>query len=86
MDFASHSGMSQSHLSYLFKQMRDSTSSDYINYLRIEKSKQLLVQTDEPLTTIVLQIGYSDVSSFVRKFKNTVGTTPGAFRKTGIAK
>ncbi|MEK3910329.1 helix-turn-helix domain-containing protein [Paenibacillus sp. FSL H7-0331] len=83
---ASHFGMSQSHLSYLFKSMRDSTISDYINYLRIEKAKQLLVQTDEPLTTIVLQIGYSDVSSFVRKFKNTVGTTPGAFRKTGIAK
>ncbi|MBB6674732.1 helix-turn-helix domain-containing protein [Cohnella nanjingensis] len=78
---ADHFAMSLSNLSYYFKKCSGQNVSDHINYLRIEKAKQLLSSTEKPLVEIVSEIGYCDVSSFVRKFKKEVGTTPGAFRK-----
>jgi two-component system response regulator YesN len=83
---AEHFGMSQAQLSHLFKQTRDITIFDYVNHLRMERAKQLLLANDDPLSLIVPQIGYSDVSSFVRKFKNMFGMTPGAFRKMKVNK
>ncbi len=78
---ADHFNMSLSNLSYYFKKCFGQSISDYINYLRIEKAKQLLSSTKKPLIEIISEIGYCDVSSFVRKFKKEVGTTPGGFRK-----
>jgi two-component system response regulator YesN len=74
-------GMSPSNLAHYFKLKKGQTVSDYVNYMRIEKAKELLLNTDDPLNQIVGQIGYTDVSSFVRKFKGVTGTTPGNFRK-----
>ncbi|MCJ8011574.1 helix-turn-helix domain-containing protein [Paenibacillus sp. KQZ6P-2] len=80
-NMADHFNMSLSNLSYYFKKCFGQSISDYINYLRIEKAKQLLSSTEKPLIEIISEIGYCDVSSFVRKFKKEVGTTPGGFRK-----
>ncbi len=73
--------MSLSNLSYYFKKYSGQNISDYMNYLRMEKAKHLLSSTEKPLVEIISEIGYYDVSSFVRKFKKEVGTTPGGFRK-----
>lgn len=83
-NMADHFQMSPSNLNYYFKQRHDYTISEYVNHLRMEKAKQLLLTTNDSLSDIVRQIGYSDVSSFVRKFKNSVGTTPGSFRKINV--
>ncbi|RTE10854.1 helix-turn-helix domain-containing protein [Paenibacillus whitsoniae] len=83
-NMADHFQMSSSNLNYYFKQKHEFTISEYVNHLRMEKAKQLLLTTDFSLSEIVRQIGYSDVSSFVRKFKHTIGTTPGTFRKIHI--
>ncbi|WP_409345942.1 helix-turn-helix domain-containing protein [Paenibacillus sp. MBLB4367] len=80
-NMADHFHMSLSNLSYYFKKCSGQNISDYMNYLRIEKAKQLLSSTEKPLIEIISEIGYCDVSSFVRKFKKEVGTTPGVFRK-----
>jgi AraC-like DNA-binding protein len=85
-NMADHFGMSQAQFSHLFKQARDITIFDFVNHLRMERAKQLLLESDEPLSLIVQKIGYSDVSSFVRKFKNMFGTTPGVYRKTKVFK
>lgn len=78
---ADHFSMSLSNLSYYFKKSFGVNISEYVNGLRIEKAKQLLRGTEKPLGEIVTDIGYCDASSFVRKFKKEVGTTPGAYRK-----
>jgi len=68
-------------LSSYFKQKTGHTLIDYIAFLKIEKAKTLLSSTNLTLQELVDNIGYSDVSSFIRKFKKIVGTTPGAYRE-----
>ncbi len=78
--------ISQSLISHQFKKQTGQTVITYVNYLRIEKAKKLLLETDLQVTEIVNQIGYYDVSSFTRKFKKEVGVTPGRFRKNSTSK
>jgi len=74
-------GMSDSNLSHFFKQRIGRNISDYVNDLRIQKAKEYLCTTDMPVKEIVIKVGYYDVSSFIRKFKQLAGVTPGDFRK-----
>lgn len=78
---ADHFNMSISGLSNYFKNQTGENISDYTNRIRIEKAKQLLIDTEDSLQSIVSQLGYINVSSFIRKFKETTGTTPGNFRQ-----
>lgn len=57
--------------------------SDYINQLRIEHAKTLLLSngTDAKLSTIAKASGYSSESAFYRNFQKVTGKTPTEFRK-----
>jgi two-component system response regulator YesN len=73
--------LSLSYLSRYFKKQTDRTITDYMNELRIDQAKLLLRTNDSSVKDIVQQVGYYDVSSFIRKFKQSVGVTPGEYRK-----
>ncbi|WP_309568650.1 helix-turn-helix domain-containing protein [Paenibacillus sp. sptzw28] len=77
---ADHFGMSLSNFSYYFKKTMGQNFKVHIDRLRIQKSIELLRNTDETLESISHQIGYSNTSSFIRSFKKNIGTTPGQFR------
>ena len=49
--------------------------------LKLEKAMQLLRDTDMNLQDIVVEIGNTDVSGFIRLFKQKTGMTPGQYRK-----
>lgn len=53
---------------------------DIRNKVRIQIAKCMLVATDIPLTTIALQLGYSEPSAFSRNFRSQVGETPVDYR------
>lgn len=78
---AEHFSLSLSYLSRYFKEQTGRTVMEYMNEVRIDQAKRLLRADDCSVKDIVQQIGYSDVSSFIRKFKQTVGVTPGEYRK-----
>ena len=80
VELAEALGVSTGHLSRSYKKDTGETLLNYINTKRIDKAKKLLLDTDMPFHEIVHAIGYLDVSSFHRKFKSTVGFTPGAYR------
>lgn len=77
---ADHFGMSVSNFSHQFKKYMNQNVSTYINNIRIQTAKTLLTSTDLSIGDIALQIGYSQPSSFIRKFKQNVGKTPGEYR------
>lgn len=56
--------------------------SDYINQLRIEHAKKLLLSsnTDTKMATIADASGYSSESSFYRNFQKIAGMTPNKFK------
>ena len=80
-NMAEHFGYSKSYICRVYKEKAGVTILEALNNFRIEKAKELLLKDKAPLEEIVLQIGYSDTSSFIRKFKNGIGVTPGEYRK-----
>ncbi|MGG1515581.1 AraC family transcriptional regulator [Paenibacillus oryzisoli] len=77
-----HMNMSVSYLSHYFKAQEGRNISDYVNDLRMHKAKTLLTDTPMNLQQVAYNVGYMNLSSFIRKFKQTTGVTPGVFRDT----
>ena len=70
------------YLSVLFKKEMGSNFSDYLNTLRIKRSKELLVTTNLSLLDISLLTGFEEQSYFTKVFKKLAGTTPNKYRKS----
>ncbi len=56
--------------------------SEYIRILRLQKAKELLLQTNLPINIVANSVGISDYNYFTKIFKKYVGVTPKEFRKT----
>ena len=80
-DLAAYVGLSRGYLSALFKSELGTTFTDYVNSMRIEKSKELLLSDSLSLADIAGLVGYSDQSYFTKKFTQLTGSTPGQYRK-----
>lgn len=65
----------------LFKKQTGMTINDYINRYRIEKSKNLLLNTKNKIYEIASLVGYKDAQYYARVFKKYTGTTPFDFRE-----
>lgn len=74
-------GMSQSSLSMYFKEKTDQKINDYLTRMKIDKAKDLLVTTKIPLSKLSEAVGYNNVTSFIRRFKQWEEITPGEYRK-----
>ena len=76
-----HFNMLLPNLSQFFKDHTGQNILDYSTNLRMERAKKLLRETETPLKELGYQIGYYNVSSFIRRFKQTQGVTPGDYRR-----
>ena len=48
---------------------------------RIARAKELLIQSDRPISAVAEAVGISDYNYFSKVFRNAVGATPSEFRK-----
>ncbi len=71
---------SSGHLSRMFKKETGSSIIAYLTVIRLNKAKELLLQTDVTLQEIAESIGIPDVMYFNRLFKKHAGVSPGRFR------
>ncbi len=74
--------LSYNHLSMLFKKEAGISFSDYLQQIRIEKAKELLLKSDKKLYDIMEEAGFTDQSYFSRLFKKVVGVRPSEFKKS----
>ena len=77
---AKHTGISQSHLSRIFSQKIEGGFKRYVNLLRVEKTKDLLINTDKSIYEIMLDAGFTDQGTFNRVFRQTTNCTPREYR------
>jgi AraC-like DNA-binding protein len=77
---AETAGLSRCHFARAFKQSVGTAPHSYLMQRRLERAKQLIVETALPLAEIALECGFSDQSHFSRRFLQYVGATPRAFR------
>ena len=83
-EFGEQFHLSEKYISRYFKEHFHITLSQYVTYLRLEHAKQLLQDTDLPITEIALQSGYQNVSYFIRSFKKTYEVSPLKYRKNRL--
>lgn len=77
---AEYVGCSPTYLSKLFKAHAGTNVVTYVNNLRINHAKQLLLTTQMTLPEISLFVGFNHQQSFIRSFKKLVGMTPSEYR------
>lgn len=82
-EVAEHLGISYAYLSKIFKTQSEGNGrlSDYLNIIRINKSKEYLKDTRLTLAEVAENVGYNNVQSFQRFFKKYENMTPGEFKK-----
>ena len=83
-EFGEQFHLSEKYISRYFKEHFHITLSQYVAYLRLEHAKQLLQDTDIPITEVALQSGYQNVSYFIRSFKKTYEVSPLKYRKNRL--
>lgn len=74
-------GLSRYHFSRLFKTLTNKTVSEYINFVRLRRSEQLLRHTSMSVSEIALATGFNDVYYFSRLFKACKSVSPSELRK-----
>lgn len=75
--------ISESYFSSLFSQETGVGFANYVNEVRIEKSKELLKYSNDSLKVIALKVGFSSPSYFNKVFKSITGMSPLEFKKSG---
>ncbi len=77
--------LSESNLIKLFKNNLGRTPVDFINQVRINRAKELLLHTDMRVKEIAWNIGFADEFYFSRVFKKLEGKSPRDFKRQMLA-
>lgn len=79
-DLADLCFISETHFRRCFQEILHMTPVDYINFVRIQSSCELLSSTRESINHIASKVGFPTVSSFNRNFKTILGIQPRQWR------
>jgi AraC family transcriptional regulator len=79
-DLAALIDISQFHFSHQFKQSLGISPYQYLLQQRIERAKQLLVQTDRSILDIALECRFNSHSHLSKQFRQLTGVTPRKYR------
>jgi two-component system, response regulator YesN len=80
-DVAAHVNLNPAYLSRLFKKETGKSLIDYLIESKMDRGKQLLDLTDMTVSSIALQVGYSNFSHFAKMFKKQYGVNPQDYRQ-----
>jgi AraC-like DNA-binding protein len=78
---ASAVGMSAFHFLRLFARVLGVTPHQYLVRSRLRRAARLLADDARPITDVALDVGFADLSNFVRTFHRAAGVSPRRFRQ-----
>ena len=78
---AQYAHMSYSYFSRMFKSVMGKTFSRFIIEVRIDEAKRILLTTDDSISDISQNLGFSTLSHFTYTFRKATGYTPNNYRK-----
>jgi AraC family transcriptional regulator, transcriptional activator of pobA len=79
--YADMMSLSPFQLNSITKSLLEKTATELINDQILLEAKRYLLGTSNQVTQIASQLGYQDISYFIRYFKKKMGVTPEVFRK-----
>ncbi len=80
-EVARYVNFNKTYLSRIFKEETGDSFTTYVNKVRIEKSKLMLLDKTIPLVDVANLAGFEDQSYFTKVFKGLVGVSPKRFRE-----
>ena len=80
-DVAQKANMSISSFSRAFKKASGQNFKDYLNTVRTNMAKELLLNTELPVREVAVRVGYNNISHFIATYKRYKGKTPLEERK-----
>ena len=83
---ASHMELSEVHLRRIFKSVVNTSPIRYINHLRLEKAKNMLISSNYTIAEIAISSGFTDPYYFSRFFKKELGISPSEYIKAKLEK
>lgn len=82
---ARESGVSAFHFLRLFTQVTGVTPHQYLVRARLRQAARLLARDTRAIADVAFEVGFGDLSNFVRTFRRAAGVTPRAFRRASQA-
>ena len=74
-------GVSRRTFTKRFRQVTGRSWLDYVRTKAIEHATRLLIETSAPIASVAFECGFTDLSTFYRKFKSQIGVTPAIWRR-----
>ena len=73
--------LSAFHFLRLFSGVLGVTPHQYLVRARLRRAARLLAQDERPITDVAFDVGFGDLSNFVRTFHRAAGVSPRSFRR-----
>ena len=80
-DVAQSVGVAAAYLQRVFKQATGLTMVEYLNQLRVEQAKRLLMFTEDAVMDVAVASGFNSRQHFFRVFNAATGMSPQQFRQ-----
>lgn len=78
---AEHANLSPRHFNRKFKSIFGVTPADFVEEIRLDEARWLLVNADEAIQDVAVDTGYHSDDSFRRAFERRFGVNPMEYRK-----
>lgn len=72
--------VSKYHLVRVFDGITGTTPHHFLSCLRVQRAKELLLNSEFPITEVCLEVGYNSLGTFSTTFSELVGLSPQEFR------
>jgi AraC family transcriptional regulator len=80
-DLAESAILSRFHFCRIFRDATGVTPGRFLSAVRIYQAKRMLLTTSMNITDISFAVGYNSLGSFTNHFTDSVGVSPGRFRR-----
>lgn len=81
-DLVDHFSLSRSTIQSLFNKFANTTPKNYINTIRLNRSQQMIQETQMTLSQIADHLGYGSIQYFSRAFSKEFGMSPSTYAKS----
>lgn len=80
-EMAEGAQLSAFHFLRVFRKVVGATPHQYLVRCRLARAARLLAEGPDAITDVALDVGFGDLSNFLRTFRRASGMSPGAFRR-----